>query len=164
MVYEVVTTLDGAEVLRRAKAFFAERVPMQAAFPEKEGRSLPDPPGTGGEEIALAVIAGARRHPGARLDAPLRSAGGPVPLDAAGAVGDGGVSATLPVRVMVQDAWDEVRSSFRRPRRSPTSSGGRSRRPRCAAIPPGTCSSSAAPSCATSRAPWPKRAWCPTAR
>ena len=37
MVYEVLTTLEGAEVLRRAKGFFAERVPMQAAFPEKEG-------------------------------------------------------------------------------------------------------------------------------
>ena len=31
MVYEVVTTLDGAEVLRRAKHFFAERVPLNAA-------------------------------------------------------------------------------------------------------------------------------------
>ena len=37
MVYEVLTTLEGAEVLRRAKRFFAERVPLQAAFPEKEG-------------------------------------------------------------------------------------------------------------------------------
>jgi hypothetical protein len=33
MVFQVVTTLDGAEVLRRAKWFFAERVPNQAAFP-----------------------------------------------------------------------------------------------------------------------------------
>jgi hypothetical protein len=33
MVYQVVTALDGAEVLHRAKRFFAERVPMQAAFP-----------------------------------------------------------------------------------------------------------------------------------
>jgi hypothetical protein len=30
MVFEVVTALDGAEVLRRAKSFFAQRVPMQA--------------------------------------------------------------------------------------------------------------------------------------
>ena len=35
MVFEVVTTLDGAEVLRRAKKFFGERVPNQAAFPER---------------------------------------------------------------------------------------------------------------------------------
>jgi hypothetical protein len=33
MVYECTTALGGGEVLRRAKQFFAERVPMQAAFP-----------------------------------------------------------------------------------------------------------------------------------
>lgn len=59
MVYEVVTTLDGAEVLRRAKTFFAERVPMQAAFPEKEGPTYLVLRGQGGEEIALAVVPGA---------------------------------------------------------------------------------------------------------
>ncbi len=58
MVYEVVTTLDGAEVLRRAKAFFAERVPMQAAFPEKEGPTYLVLRGQGGEEIAFAVVPG----------------------------------------------------------------------------------------------------------
>ena len=56
MVYEVVTTLDGAEVLRRAKQFFAERVPMQAAFPEKEGPTFLTLRGQGGEEIAIAVM------------------------------------------------------------------------------------------------------------
>jgi len=55
MIYEMVTALDGAEVLRRAKRFFAERVPMQAAFPEKEGPSFVTLRGQGGEEIALAV-------------------------------------------------------------------------------------------------------------
>jgi hypothetical protein len=55
MMYEMVTALDGAEVLRRAKRFFAERVPMQAAFPEKEGPSFVTLRGQGGEEIALAV-------------------------------------------------------------------------------------------------------------
>ena len=55
MVYEVVTALDGAEVLRRAKLFFAERVPMQAAFPEKEGPAYLTLRGQGGEEIAIAV-------------------------------------------------------------------------------------------------------------
>ena len=59
MVYDVVTTLDGAEVLRRAKAFFAERVPMQAAFPEKEGPTFVTLRGQGGEEVAIAVIAAA---------------------------------------------------------------------------------------------------------
>jgi hypothetical protein len=56
MVYEVVTTLDGAEVLRRAKSFFAERVPMQAAFPEKEGPTYLTLRGQGGEEVAIAVM------------------------------------------------------------------------------------------------------------
>lgn len=55
MVYEVVTTLDGAEVLRRAKRFFAERVPLNAAYPEKEGPTYLTLRGQGGEEIALAV-------------------------------------------------------------------------------------------------------------
>jgi hypothetical protein len=56
MVYERVTTLAGAEVLRRAKSFFAERVPMYAAFPEKEGPTFLVLRGQGGEEIALAVM------------------------------------------------------------------------------------------------------------
>jgi hypothetical protein len=55
MVYDVVTALEGAEVLSRAKRFFAERVPMQAAFPEKEGPTWLTLRGQGGEEIALAV-------------------------------------------------------------------------------------------------------------
>jgi hypothetical protein len=57
MVYEVVTSLDGADVLRRAKEFFAERVPMQAAFPEKEGPTFLTLRGQGGEEVAIAVFA-----------------------------------------------------------------------------------------------------------
>ena len=56
MVFEVVTTLDGAEVLRRAKSFFAERVPMQAAFPEKEGPTWLVLRGQGTEEIAIAAM------------------------------------------------------------------------------------------------------------
>jgi hypothetical protein len=56
MVFEVVTTLDGAEVLRRAKSFFGERVPMYAAFPEKEGPNFLVLRGQGGEEIAFAVL------------------------------------------------------------------------------------------------------------
>lgn len=56
MVYEVLTTLEGAEVLRRAKRFFAERVPMYAAFPEKEGPSYLVLRGQGGEEVAVGVV------------------------------------------------------------------------------------------------------------
>lgn len=59
MVYEVVTTLDSAEVLARAKRFFAERVPMYAAYPEKEGPTWLTLRGQGGEEIAIAAVADA---------------------------------------------------------------------------------------------------------
>jgi hypothetical protein len=55
MVFEVVTTMEGAEVLRRAKRFFAERVPNQAAFPEKEGPTWLTLRGQGGEEVVFAV-------------------------------------------------------------------------------------------------------------
>jgi hypothetical protein len=70
MIYEVTTGLDGGEVLRRAKRFFAERVPMQAAFPEKEGPAYLTLRGQGGEEIALAVAqaaAGGTRVRGSTL-------------------------------------------------------------------------------------------------
>jgi hypothetical protein len=55
MVYEAMTPLDGAEVIQRAKRFFAERVPLNAAYPEKEGPRFVTFRGQGGEEIALAV-------------------------------------------------------------------------------------------------------------
>ncbi|HTC23548.1 MAG TPA: hypothetical protein VK688_04250 [Gemmatimonadales bacterium] len=57
MTYETVTTLDGPEVLARAKRFFAERVPLTAAYPEKEGPAFLVLRGQGGEEIAIAVMA-----------------------------------------------------------------------------------------------------------
>jgi hypothetical protein len=56
MVYETTTTLSGAEVIARAKRFFAERVPQQAAFPEKEGPTYLLLRGQGGEEIAIAIL------------------------------------------------------------------------------------------------------------
>jgi hypothetical protein len=55
MVYELVTTLEGGEVLRRAKRFFAERVPLNAAYPEREGPTYLTLRGQGGEEIAFAI-------------------------------------------------------------------------------------------------------------
>jgi hypothetical protein len=55
MMYETVTALPGSEVLRRAKAFFAERVPHNAAFLEQEGPGFATFRGQGGEELALAV-------------------------------------------------------------------------------------------------------------
>lgn len=58
MIHEAVTTLAGAEVLTRAKAFFSERVPNQAAWVEREGPTFLTLRGQGGEEIALAIVPG----------------------------------------------------------------------------------------------------------
>jgi hypothetical protein len=55
MTYETVTSLPGPDVLRRAKRFFQERVPNNAAFPEKEGPAWLTLRGQGGEEIVLSV-------------------------------------------------------------------------------------------------------------
>ena len=55
MTFEALTALDGPTVLARAKEFFAERVPLNAAFPEKEGPTWLTLRGQGGEEIAFAV-------------------------------------------------------------------------------------------------------------
>ena len=57
MTHETLTSLTGADVLARAKQFFQERVPNNAAFPEKEGASWLNLRGQGGEEIALSVSA-----------------------------------------------------------------------------------------------------------
>jgi hypothetical protein len=57
MTHEITTSLSGSEVLSRAKQFFQERVPGNAAFPEKEGPSFLSLRGQGGEEIALSVSA-----------------------------------------------------------------------------------------------------------
>lgn len=56
MMHETVTKLPAAEVLRRAKAFFTERVPHHAAFLEKEGPAFATFRGQGGEELAIAVL------------------------------------------------------------------------------------------------------------
>ena len=56
MTHEARTNLTPAEVLARTKRFFAERVPNQAAFPEKEGPTFLVLRGQGGEEISLAAF------------------------------------------------------------------------------------------------------------
>jgi hypothetical protein len=56
MMHEMLTSLAGDEVLRRAKVFFAERVPHFGAFLEKEGPTWATFRGQGGEEIAVAVF------------------------------------------------------------------------------------------------------------
>jgi hypothetical protein len=58
MMHEITTTLAGEDVLRRAKEFFAERVPHFGAFLEKEGPTWATFRGQGGEEIAIAVVPG----------------------------------------------------------------------------------------------------------
>lgn len=57
MVHETLTTLDAVTVLDRALQFFAERVPNQAAWPEKQGPGWLTLRGQGGEEIALSARA-----------------------------------------------------------------------------------------------------------
>jgi hypothetical protein len=56
MIHTTRTTLPPAEVLARAVHFFAERVPHQAAYPEKRGETWLTLRGQGGEEIALAAF------------------------------------------------------------------------------------------------------------
>ena len=57
MVHQTVTSLAPTEVLARAKRFFQERVPNNAAFPESEGPGFLTLRGQGGEEIALSATA-----------------------------------------------------------------------------------------------------------
>jgi hypothetical protein len=56
MVFECTTTLPPAEVLDRAKRFFAERVPASAAFPEREEPGYLLLRGQGGEEAVLMAV------------------------------------------------------------------------------------------------------------
>lgn len=58
MVYEKLTSIAGPEVFSRAKRFFAERVPLSAAYPEQEGPGYLVLRGQGGEEIAIAAVPG----------------------------------------------------------------------------------------------------------
>jgi hypothetical protein len=60
MTHETQTSLAPADVLDRAKTFFAERVPHHAAFLEKEGPMFAAFRGQGGEELTIAVFPDAR--------------------------------------------------------------------------------------------------------
>jgi hypothetical protein len=57
VIHSATVALPPAEVLARAKAFFAERVPHAAAFPEQEGPGFVVLRGQGGEEVALSAAA-----------------------------------------------------------------------------------------------------------
>lgn len=69
MVHEIRTPMEPAEILARARQFFAERVPHNAAYPEQEGPMFLTLRGQGGEEIAIAVAEedGVRRVRGSTL-------------------------------------------------------------------------------------------------
>ena len=56
MTHEMTTSLSPAEVLARAKSFFPERAPHQAAFLEEEGPQFAAFRGQGGEELTVAVF------------------------------------------------------------------------------------------------------------
>jgi hypothetical protein len=55
MTYETSTSLPPGEVLRRAKDFFANRVPATGAFVERESARHVAFRGQGGEEIVIAA-------------------------------------------------------------------------------------------------------------
>ena len=52
---EYQTTLAPADVLARAKQFFARRTPLYAAFLDKEGPTFCSFRGQGGEEVVIGV-------------------------------------------------------------------------------------------------------------
>lgn len=58
MTHTMTATLPPADVLARAKAFFAERVPHASAFVEKEGPTHVVLRGQGGEELVIHAVAG----------------------------------------------------------------------------------------------------------
>ena len=55
MIHTATVTLAPSEVLARAKRYFAERVPNQAAFVEKEGPQFVALRGQGGEEVVISA-------------------------------------------------------------------------------------------------------------
>jgi hypothetical protein len=55
MIHTTTIALPAAEVLERAKAFFAERVPHTAAYVEKAGPGFVVLRGQGGEEVAFSA-------------------------------------------------------------------------------------------------------------
>ena len=57
MIHTATVGLPPGDVLARAKAFFAERVPNASAFPEKEGPQFVVLRGQGGEEVVISARA-----------------------------------------------------------------------------------------------------------
>lgn len=57
MILEYRTTFPPADVLSKARSFFARRNPLYAAFLEKEGDTFVTFRGQGGEELVIGVAA-----------------------------------------------------------------------------------------------------------
>lgn len=57
MTHEFEVAVTPAEVLRRAKGFFTDRLPSQAVSPEREGPGFVVLRGQGGEELVVGVRA-----------------------------------------------------------------------------------------------------------
>jgi hypothetical protein len=55
-VQEIITDLPPAEVLARAKSFFAQRPSLYATFLDKEGPTFCSFRGQGGEEVIVAAM------------------------------------------------------------------------------------------------------------
>lgn len=55
MIHTTTVALAPHEVIARAKAFFAERVPHTPAFPEQEGPTFVVLRGQGGEEVVISA-------------------------------------------------------------------------------------------------------------
>jgi hypothetical protein len=55
MIHTTTVSLPPPEVLARAKDFFAERVPANSAFVEKEGPTFLILRGQGGEELVISA-------------------------------------------------------------------------------------------------------------
>lgn len=53
MTHQTTVALAPADILQRAKTFFAERLPNSAAYPEKEGPQYVVLRGQGGEEVVF---------------------------------------------------------------------------------------------------------------
>ena len=57
MTHQTTVALAPTEVLQRAKTFFAERLPANAAFVEREGPQFVVLRGQGGEEVVFNATA-----------------------------------------------------------------------------------------------------------
>jgi len=55
MIHTTTVSLAPADVLARAQGFFAERVPANSAFVEKQGPNFLNLRGQGGEELVIGA-------------------------------------------------------------------------------------------------------------